>query len=222
MKRAVAIVAGVVTLGAGLYVGSRGWAQAPAAGGAAAPAATMRLRLVNLQHVIKNYKRTEALRNEHTAVFKKYDDDINKMKTELDGRNKQLVDPQYAAHKEGIEKEIKRLQRDIQDKGEEARTALAKKEGELITLIYNEVEDAVRKYAAMNGIELVMHYNDAVADADRRSANNIARKMSAGACMPMYMAGGLDISQEIVETLNKQYTGPSASAVPPAPAAGQR
>lgn len=216
MKRTVAILAGVVTLGAGLYLGSRSTAQGPAGG--AATAVTMRMRLVNLQHVIKNYKKTDALRGEHTALYTKYDTDINELKKLMEGRQKQLTMKEFEAHKDGIEKEVKRLQREIQDKGEEARTALAKKEGDLITVIYTEVEDSVRKYAAMNGIELVMHYNDAIADADRRSANNIARKMSAGACMPMYMTEGLDISNEIVNLLNKQYTGPSAGAPAGTPA----
>ena len=210
MKRTVAILAGVLTLGAGLYVGSQLRAQQPGA----APAATMKMRLVNLQYVIKNYKRTEALRAEHTAMFKKFDDEIQQMKKIAEARQQQLNDPQYAAQKEAIEKEIKRLQREMADKSEEARAALAKKEGEIITLVYNEVDDAVKKYAAMSGIELVMHYNDPVAEAERRSANNVARKMSAGACMPMYMVAGLDISDEIVKYLNDKY---GASTAAPAP-----
>ncbi len=217
MKRTFAIVAGVLTVGAGLYFGTHLSAQGPA-GGSAAPAPTMRMRLVNLQYVIKNYKRTEALRAEHAALFKKYDDEIQQYKKLAEQRQAQMNDPKYStAEKEAIEKEIKRLQREMQDKGEEARTALAKKEGDLITLIYNEVEDSVKKYAAMNSIELVMHYNDAVAESDRRSANNVARKMSAGACMPMHVAAGLDISDDIVQALNRQYTGPSAGAAPVAP-----
>jgi Skp family chaperone for outer membrane proteins len=210
VKRTVAIVAGVVTLGLALYVGTRLSADP----GGAAPAAppTMRLRLVNLQFVIKNYKRTEVLRAEHTELFKQYDAQIKQIKDLIEGRTKQLQDPQFADKKEALEKEIKRLQREMQDKTEEARMALDKKQGDLIVLVYKEVDEAVKTYAKQANIELIMHYNDAVLESDRNSAANIARKMSAGACMPMFMTPSLDISQDIVNALNAKY--PVAAAAP--------
>ena len=204
MKRTVAIVAGVVTLGLALYVGGRLTAD-PGAPAEAGPAPTMKVRLVNLQYVIKNYKRTEALRNEHAEVFKQYDAQIKQLKDTIEGRQKQLTDPNLADKRDAIEKEIKRLQREMQDKTEEARTALDKKQGDLIVLVYKEVDDAVRTFARTSNIELVLHYNDAVLESDRNSAANIARKMSAGACMPMYMLPTLDISQEVVNVLNAKY-----------------
>jgi Skp family chaperone for outer membrane proteins len=214
VKRTVAIVAGVVTLGLALYVGSRLMAD-PGGAGAGAVAPSMKVRMVNLQFVIKNYKRTDALRNEHTELFKQYDDQIKKIKEMMDGRSKQLQDPQYAGkEREAIEKEVKRLQREMQDKTEEARAALDKKQGDLIVLVYREVDEAVRMYARQAGLEMVMHYNDAVVETDRNSAANIARKMSAGACMPMYLAPGLDISQDIVNALNAKY--PTTAAATPA------
>jgi Skp family chaperone for outer membrane proteins len=209
VKRTVAIVAGVVTLGLALYVGSRLTADP---GGAVAP--TMKVRMVNLQYVIKNYKRTEALRAEHTELFKQYDAEIKKTKDELDGRTRQLQDPKFADSKDAIEKEIKRLQRLMQEKTDDARAALDKKQGEMIVLVYKEVEEAVKKYASLAGLEMVLHYNDAVAESDRNSAPNVARKISQSACMPMYMATGMDISQDIVNTLNAKY--PATTAAPTA------
>ena len=209
MKRTFAIVAGVVTLGLALYAGSRLTADP---GGAAPP--TMKVRMVNLQYVIKNYKRTEALRAEHTELFKQYDDQIKKIKELIEGRTAQLQKPEFADKRDAIEKEIKRLQREMQDKTEEARTALDKKQGDLIVLVYKEVEEAVKTYAHSAGLEMVFHYNDAVAESDRGSAANIARKMSAGACMPMFLAPGLDISQDIVNALNAKYPATSTTAAP--------
>ena len=63
----------------------------------------------------------------------------------------------------------------MQDKTEEARAALDKKQGDLIVLVYREVDEAVRTYARQAGLEMVMHYNDAVVETDRNSAANIAQ-----------------------------------------------
>ncbi len=220
MKRTVAIVAGVVTLGLTLYVGSRLLAD-PGGAAAGAVAPTMKVRMVNLQYVIKNYKRTDALRAEHTELFKQYDAQIKAIKDLIEGRTAQLQKPEFADKHDAIEKEIKRLQREMQDKTEEARAALDKKQGDLIVLVYREVDEAVRTYARQAGLEMVMHFNDAVVETDRNSAANIARKMSAGACMPMYLAPGLDISQDIVNALNAKYPT-TAAAVPAGGSGGQQ
>jgi len=214
VKRTVAMVAGVVSLGLALYVGSRLTAQT---GGAAPP--SMKMRVVNLQFVIKNYSRTEILRKEHTELFQKYDKEINEIKKEIDGRTAQMSDPKYAAQRGDFEKEIKRLQRTMQDKTDEARAALDKKQGEIIVQVYKEVEDAVNTYARQGGLEMVLHFNDAVAETDRNTAANIARKMSAGACMPMYITPGLDISQDIVNALNAKY--PATTSAPAGSPPGQ-
>jgi Skp family chaperone for outer membrane proteins len=206
-------VAGVVSLGLALYAGSRLTAQT---GGAGAAAPTMKIRMVNLQYVIKNFARTESLRKEHTELFKQYDAQISEIKKLIEGRTKQAQDPMFAAQKDALEKEVKRLQREMQDKTEEARVALDKKQGEIIVLVYKEVDEAVRTYCRQTGMEMVMHYNDAVSEPDRNRAENIARKMSAGACMPMYMMPGLDISQEIVNALNAKYPAASTTTAPPA------
>ncbi len=211
MKRTVAIVAGVVTLGLALYVGSRLTAQTGAPADAGAPAPTMRLRLVNLQYVIKNYKRMDTLRAENTELFKQYDAQLKLLKDTMDGRTKQLQDPQFADKREALEKEVKRLQREIQEKTEDARVALDKKQGETIVLVYRELDEAVRTYARQSNLELVLHYNDAVLESDKNSATNIARKMTAGACMPMYMLPSLDISQDIVNSLNAKYPVPASA-----------
>jgi Skp family chaperone for outer membrane proteins len=204
VKRTVAIVAGVVTLGVALYVSGRLTAD-PGAPAEAAPAPTMRVRMVNLQHVIKNFKRTETLRAEHAQLFKQYDDEINRIKGLIEARTKQMQQPEYLDKRDAFEKEIKRLDREMKEKTDDARQALDKKQGELIVLVYKELDEAVRTYARQANIELVLHFNDAVLESDRNSAANIARKMSAGACMPMYMNPALDISQEIVNVLNAKY-----------------
>jgi Skp family chaperone for outer membrane proteins len=200
-------MAGVMSVGLALYVGSRLTAEP---GGASPP--SMKMRVVNLQYVIKNYSRTEILRKEHTELFQKFDKEINEIKKEIEGRTAQMQDPMYAARRGDFEKEIKRLQRTMQDKTDEARAALDKKQGDIIVLVYKEVEDAVNTYARTAGLEMVLHFNDAVAETDRNSAPNIARKMSAGACMPMYITPGLDISQDIVNTLNAMYPARTTSA----------
>jgi Skp family chaperone for outer membrane proteins len=198
----------MVTLGLALYAGSRLLAEPEA--GAAAP--TMKVRVVNLQYVIKNYKRMESLRKEHTDLFQQYDAQLKKIKSDLDGRMQQAQDPKLAAQKDALEKEVKRLQREMQEKTEDARAALEKKQGEMVVLVYREVEEAVKTYARTANLEMVLHYNDATNEPDHSNPMNVVRKINQGACMPMYLAPGMDISQEIINALNAKYPATTAAA----------
>jgi hypothetical protein len=76
-----------------------------------------------------------------------------------------------------------------------------------------DVRAVVERTAQAYGFDMVLHFNDAVTKDEYWSAPNIARKMQAGALMPMYYAGSLDISQTVVTTLNAAYQ-PTASATP--------
>ena len=187
MKRTVAIVAGVVTLGLALYVGSRLTAQtgAPAdAGRRHRPCACAWSTCSTSSKTTNAWTRSgPKTRSCSSSTMRS----SSCSRTPMDGRTKQLQDPQFADKREALEKEVKRLQREIQEKTEDARVALDKKQGETIVLVYRELDEAVRTYARQSNLELVLHYNDAVLESDKNSATNIARKMTAGACMPMYM-----------------------------------
>lgn len=127
----------------------------------------------------------------------------------------QYQDPKNAEYKEGLEKAIKKLQREtIPEKTDEARQAIGKREGEMITLIYNELEDAVTRYAQSQGFELVLHFNEVPpTEPSRTNPQYIVQRMGAMALVPMYRVQGLDISAEIVQILNDKYL--STAAAPP-------
>ena len=219
MKRTSVILTGVVTLGLTLVLGTGVWAQAtprtPAPTAPAARPVTLPIRLVNLAYVVKNYKRTESLRKGLTDYAKKWEDEIKKLNEELEQRKAQYQDPKNAEYKEGLEKAIKKLQREtIPEKTDEARQAIGKREGEMITLIYNELEDAVTRYAQSQGFELVLHFNEVPpTEPSRTNPQYIVQRMGAMALVPMYRVQGLDISAEIVQILNDKYL--STAAAPP-------
>ena len=67
---------------------------------------------------------------------------------------------------------------------------------------------AVTRYARANNIELCLHYNDGVGRDDFSPAI-FPRKLANGACQPMYIAPGMDISGSHHEMLNKNMARPS-------------
>ena len=62
------------------------------------------------------------------------------------------------------------------------------------------------RIAKANGLELVLFYTDVVTEADFYNPDNLQRKLSQpGALMPMIVAPGMDITDSVIEALNRMH-----------------
>jgi Skp family chaperone for outer membrane proteins len=218
VKRTVIIAAGVVALGLALYVG-RLWAQTGGvpARPAAAPEPRTRVALINLANVIRNYDKFKTFQDELKGSVGYYTANEARWKPDAEKLARELQDPKLEpAQRDQKERALKDLQRKLEDNKAEANKMVGQKQEAQIKILYQDVQATVQRYALAHNFELVLHYNDAVDPQDVNSAQNIARKMGAGALMPMYWANGMDISQQIIATLNQAHR----AAFPPRPAAG--
>jgi Skp family chaperone for outer membrane proteins len=94
----------------------------------------------------------------------------------------------------------------MEDLSKEAKDQYTKKNEEQMLICYREVMESARRYAKAHDIELVMHYNDVPPEnPDFYNPVNVSRKIQAGACIPMYIAPGIDITKEITAELNEKY-----------------
>src|SRR5262249_1696264 len=101
VKRTVTYAAGVLILGGAVYAGSRRWAQKTC--GAARPAPTTRIALINLPYVIKNYEKYKSFIKQMQEEEKGYANDIKTKKDQQEAKNKQLQSTVDAAQKEKLE-----------------------------------------------------------------------------------------------------------------------
>jgi Skp family chaperone for outer membrane proteins len=209
-------MAGLAALGMALLIGKL-WAQGPASPAPAAGAKS-RVGLVNLTYVIKNYEKFKAFQEELKKTVEPFQATDNKLKGEMDNLTKEAQKPGTTAEKrEQMERRHKELARQLEDNKNEAQKKLVKKQEEQLRILYMDVRSVVHRYAQAHGFDMVLHYNDAVTQQDYDSAQNIARKMQAGALVPLYTSNGLDISYNVMTTLNQQYK--ASSPAPTAPAA---
>jgi Skp family chaperone for outer membrane proteins len=197
----VYLVAGVLTLGLAIFISNKLWAQ-PATTAAAQPKS--RVALFNLTYVMKHSKKFQYFQEELKKTVEPFQskDTMLKKKGEDLAKEAQLPTTK-AQRKDEIEKHLKDLQRQIEDNKNDAQKIVVKKQEEQIKTIYMDIMTVVSRIAQSHGYEMVFHYNDALTDEDYLSAPNIARKMQAGALMPIYKANGVDISMHVLDTLNK-------------------
>lgn len=187
-----------------LIIASRSWSDTKPGQGAHS-----KIALINLTKVLKGYKKVAAYQEDTKKMLQPYEEKARTIQQRIEARQLELKNKELVADKrEKLEEELKRDQRQMEDISNEAKKTFGKKQEEQMVIIYKEVWELTRKSGKAGGYEVVMHYNDFNVDAPEYfSAMNIGRKLQAGACIPMYVAPGVDITDEIVAALNLQYRG---------------
>jgi Skp family chaperone for outer membrane proteins len=228
VKRTVGIVAGLAALAVLAYVGTQLWAQQPGGPAQAAAPAQTRIAVINLLQVIKNYNKAKFYETELDQTLKPFRDKGEELKKSLLGWQTYLSDPKNngigAEEREKGEKNVLNAKRQLEDLDKEARKAFGKKREQQVVQLYREIDDAVKRYAASNGFHLVLSYGEPINPSDLYSAQNIARKLEGiqmgGACAPMYLSDGMDISGAVTDALNRAYPGTGTPVGTGSPAAG--
>jgi Skp family chaperone for outer membrane proteins len=212
---------GVAAAAALVYVGTL-WAEQPAAPAAPAHAATAprtKIALLNLTYVISYYEKYKAYKDSMKTQAQPYEDRIKKDQAEYELLNKEMAGPTppTEARRQEIETKMKADKRDVQDANDEAKAKLAKEASDQMVVLYKEVQAAAMNYAVAHDFDLVFQYNEPLDPKDYYSPGNIARKMEAGALIPLHYSPGMEISQDVLGMLNAKYRQTGAA---PAPAAG--
>ena len=177
-----------------------------------ASAKSTRVGVYNQAYVVKNYekfKRYQVELKNRVDPFQKIDTDKKEQGSKL---SEELKDSELAAERrKEIEKELTKIQREIEDNKKEAQAVLIKAQERQLQSLYGDIEAVVRRLATNRGLDLVMHYNDALTETERKSAPNIARKMQAGAFMPVFIEPSIELSEVILEELHKDMEMSSAA-----------
>ena len=166
-------------------------------------AQSTRVAVFNLTRVIKNYAKFKAYQIEleqKIAPFRKRDDDIKERGEKLAEEAKDVnLTPDERAK---IEKQLTKLQREVEDNKAEAQAFLVKAQERELVSLYTDVEAVARRLAKQRGYSLVMHYNEAAGKAEW-SAQSITRKTQVGPLVPIYVDPSIDLSEAILEELHK-------------------
>jgi Skp family chaperone for outer membrane proteins len=204
VKSKVYVLLGMLTLGVAICVSSMSKAQQ---GGGSQP--TTRIALINLAQVFKGYQKVQAFSAENKKMLEPYSDKAKGVQAQIEAWTKELEKKDLVeAKRVEAEKCIVTYKRQMEDLSNDAKMAYAKANETQMLIVYKEVMDAAQRIALSHGYELVMHFNDVAANSpDYYNPANVSRKIQAGACIPMYIAPGMEITSQVVTNLNTAYTG---------------
>jgi Skp family chaperone for outer membrane proteins len=186
-----------------------------------APASPQRpgtaVAVINMNSVLKNYLRAQELNTKIKNKVQFFSNQMNQRRDEIQKRQAELTKPTIApAQKETYEKDILRLQRELQDLDAQARKEIGKEQGDIAVQIYKEIEGVIQAVAAANGFDLVLSFPESASTdaAEMYSQDNVVRKMAAPAAIPLFYKPHIDLTNAVVQTLNTRY--PPSTATPAA------
>jgi Skp family chaperone for outer membrane proteins len=184
----------------GVFAGGRLWSQDKPQ-----PAAPRtRVALINATYVISNYSKYKEYKEEWSAAAKPYEDRIKDLTGTVESLKKEYDAAEPLSDKrDEIDKAMKKVQHSIEKASADAKRELGAKAQVQSVEIYKELQSACERYAKSHDLDLVLHYNEPVAPNDLYGPDNVERKLGANALIPLYWADGMDISKEILDSLNE-------------------
>jgi Skp family chaperone for outer membrane proteins len=215
------LVAAIAALGAAAYYGTQlGAQQTPAAASVGT-----RVGVVNVGTVFTKYAKAVAFKEELQKTIKPYKDKADVWRKQMIEYQDLLQKQDFAKYKkEDLEKAVKDRKRAMEDMDMEVRNLIGKQQEEQLVQLWKEVTTHIRAYGASKGFHVVMGYGDPMDAKELDTFPNINRKMQGmdlGGLCPLYVAQGLDISEEVVQSLNAAYqqNRPAAGATGAPPTA---
>jgi Skp family chaperone for outer membrane proteins len=221
VKKKIAILAGVAAVLGAAYLGARSWAQqtppAPQA------PAQIRTAFVNFRTILQNYQKAKFYDTEMVELLKEPRKQAEKLKAEIEKWQKDLQDPKSPANRDDASREqwqqgIVKNKRDFEDLQRRVGKMVAKREQDQFVQIYREIKEAIKGTAASRGFHVVIAYGEEPGPAmDLYNMSSKIKTMQTGGSVPIYFDPGLDISQPVVDNLNRQYSsgGAGVSSTPP-------
>jgi outer membrane protein len=192
--------------------------KAPAAASTKA-APPSRVGLVDMAEVFAGYEKFKDMREELAAEIEKSDAEAKVMVERMQKMQQEMTEQQLAPGSAQYEKAEKDL---LNEKGqfEAFRAAtqrkLARRESEMFKVIYSDTTSMVKKYAEYANYTVVVRFDRKGID-ENTAPNEAVQRMNK---QVVYHRTEDDITDVVLQTLNKQYKG-SAKEVTPVSVEGQ-
>ena len=217
MKKVIVAASAIALLAGVLSLTGDAWSQQDPKG-AAAPNVPHKVGLIDMAHVFKNYKKFEQLREDLKLEISASEEKAKAVQQETTTLQQQLKtftegSPEYTK----TEKQLVQKAAEFEGFRREKSREFLKKESQIYSQIYHEVEDVVKLYANQFGYTLVIRFNreDPETDNPQQVLQNMNRQV-------VFYREDDDITQKILNKLNKNHQsgeqrGGERAASPSAP-----
>jgi outer membrane protein len=180
--------------------------QAPAR--PAAESTPHKIGLIDMAHIFKEYKKFVALRDDLKGKIEESDSKAKALATQIKGLQAELSkltsgSPEYSE----TERKLAEAGSKFETFRKLAQSEFLREESQIYKTIYLEVTDMVEKYAKHYNYTLVMRFSREGLESDE--PGNVIKGMNR---QVVFFRTQDDITQQILEVLNKRYESDGGAA----------
>ena len=221
MKRTFVYLAALVGMAGAVYLAGEAKSQVPGTGtpptgaaGAAAPAATggRDVAVFNVAKVMKDFQKWQFFANEMNKVRAAETMELAKMGETLAKLKSEIEKETLGQQREIKEKQYRDLSRQYQDKSEEVKKRIDEQSSKHLKELHDDIKVVVEAVATRNGFGIVMAYPDATTEEEKKSPMYFELKLRPPAAMPFFVSPNCDITEAVIQTLNKYRPAPGPIA----------
>ena len=210
MKKVIVSATAIALLAGVLAFSGNAWSQ-PAGERAASPNVPHKVGLIDMAFVFKKYSKFETLREELKLEIAASEEKAKGVQQETQQLQAQLKQLNEGSPEHGkLEKQLVQKMAEFETFRREKSREFLKKESQIYSQVYHEVEDVVKLYATQFGYTLVIRFNreDSENDSPQAILQNMNRQV-------VYYREDDDITQKILNKLNKNAGGGAAPGASP-------
>src|SRR5262245_940389 len=164
--------------------------------------------IVDFGKVLANYAKAGKFKEEMERMRKTFDKEGKELESALEKLSGKLDDPATNKQlKDKLEAAVKKQQDQLDAFRTRSRDEIGKRQAAQIAELYKDISDAVASYAKQKGILIVLGYGEQL-EGDLFNFPNLNRKMQGmdlGATSPLYVHPRAEITQALIEALNRTH-----------------
>lgn len=219
MKKLLCIAAAGAALASMGYVGT--WLAAQEGvrqtGAAEAARPTLKIGVVNITKVIKEFKKANALGDRILADAQRYDNELKNDQEALKAQELKIRTMPEGAEKEAAAKMLRQKQMELQDKDLNYQKDIRKRRDDMAVEINKDIARIIDSLARHLGLEMVLTCPDVADENERGSLSDAMRRMTAPATWIAWRHPSLDITDEVCRWLDHYCKPPAGTGSAPAP-----
>jgi Skp family chaperone for outer membrane proteins len=170
---------------------------------------TTKVAVFNIGVVFTKYQRALDMKEEAAAEMKRFQGEAKELVENIKAWESARANRDLSQKKKDLyEEKIINAKRQLEDLDRHVRMQVGKSQEAKLTNLWKDVRAAVKTYAAEHDLQLVISYGDPMQAELVDAMPNINRKMQsmdAGSGVPFFVGPGVDISDALVEMLNRHY-----------------
>lgn len=212
MKKTLFIMAALAATGAMGVFGTWVSAQNPAAAPAAAKP-TMKIGIVNLNMVLKEFKKANVMGESLIKQAKEKEDQVKAKEEALQKKNIEAQKIPDAAQRDAAARQLQQEQLSLQNEVIDSKKLFAKMQSDMAVDVYSNINQVIDSIARTQGLELVLTYPDITDPKERGKSADAFRILANQSAMVAWKHPGLDVTDSVIATLN-HYFPPPPGVVP--------